>query len=382
MAFSLRLLACLLSFIFLSSGSESIYAQNPKAKTTIRIGVIQHFGKKQTAKNLLIRPKDPSDYLEIITPASPSSYEYRGKEQISPEEARAKQLKLAVTNFPLKNNERKRENLARLVVGSYRSFESALAGKQELEELFPEQEWLVVYPDPWQIWSYTNYSAALTKKLTELKRDFIWLEKPAPSSKVITWENQGFRFHRRKILIRAKKGGNLLLDQREYPGQIEIKKDSFGTYSVINELLLEEYLRGVLPFEIGVNAPLEAAKAQAVLARTYALANLQRFQPEDYNLCATQHCQVYKGLTYSQPKIDRAVKETENQVLQDPSLQNQVAQIFYYSSDGGHSADYQDNWLVSLNSTSSAKFNNLTGIKTCSKVKQEKNFSDPNFLNS
>lgn len=143
-----------------------------------------------------------------------------------------------------------------------------------------------------------------------------------------------------------------------YPGTIEVIPDSFGTFSVINKVQLEDYLRGVVPYEVGPDASDAAIETQAILARTYTLANLHRFAPENYHLCATQHCQVYKGLNASNQRIDVAIKRTEGIVLKDNT---QVAQIFYYSTDGGFSANYDDIW----ESSGSNNFSNLIGVSTC-----------------
>jgi|GEM_PF-3356264 len=366
-----------IALVFFNLSALSVYSK----EKMIRIGIIQHFGKNKGKSTLLIRSKEPSDYLEVRIPGDPFSYEY-SKNFGDPDlrkVQKVKELKISTKHFPLDKTLQKKKKKSKLVVGSYRNFETAFANKQKLAKIFPEQNWLVLYPDPWQVCSYTEYSQDLSQKLIELKKDFAWLELSNLFENVLTWENNGFRFHRKKILIKSNQNKNLIVNEREYPGEIEINQDSFGTYSVVNHVLLEEYLKGVVPFEIGANAPIEAIKAQAVLARTYALANLKRFSQEGYNLCATQHCQVYKGVSYYDQKIERAIRQTKNQILVNPDLRDQTAQVFYYSSDGGHSANYQDNWLL-LETSDSSSFDNLLGKITCSKLKPKQDFSNLNFL--
>ncbi|MCB9379027.1 MAG: SpoIID/LytB domain-containing protein [Holophagales bacterium] len=86
---------------------------------------------------------------------------------------------------------------------------------------------------------------------------------------------------------------------------------------MINELPVEEYLRGVVPRRLGPGEypELEALKAQAVAARTTTLRNLGEFADEGYDLCGTPRCQVYGGMEDEHPLSDRAVAETAGEVL-------------------------------------------------------------------
>ncbi len=94
---------------------------------------------------------------------------------------------------------------------------------------------------------------------------------------------------------------------------------------------LEEYLRGVLPREMSPAAPLEALKAQAVAARTYALAALSRPRHGGTaEVCATDHCQVWSSQTF--PSTDAAVLLTAEQYL---GFNGQVATAYYFGHCGG-----------------------------------------------
>jgi hypothetical protein len=100
----------------------------------------------------------------------------------------------------------------------------------------------------------------------------------------------------------------------QYRGAIELKKGN-GGFLVVNEVDVESYLRGVVPAEVGYleeNA-IEAVKAQAVAARTYALKRVGR-GTKDYDLEATVTDQVYKGKSAEQNLADRALRETEGVV--------------------------------------------------------------------
>jgi SpoIID/LytB domain protein len=109
----------------------------------------------------------------------------------------------------------------------------------------------------------------------------------------------------------------------------------------VNHVPLETYLRGVVPHEIGHDAPESATKAQTIIARTYALRNLRRFQADDYQLCADTHCQVYYGLTGVNARADRAIAATKGLVL---TYQNELVDALYSSTTGGITALFTDVW--------------------------------------
>ena len=80
--------------------------------------------------------------------------------------------------------------------------------------------------------------------------------------------------------------------------------------SLVNVVDVEDYLCGVVPSEMPSGFKLEALKAQAVAARTYACANRGRHAEQGYDLCDSTHCQVYLGAAGERPSASQAVKET------------------------------------------------------------------------
>lgn len=118
-----------------------------------------------------------------------------------------------------------------------------------------------------------------------------------------------------------------------------------GKFSVVNQLDLEEYLRGILKMEANPTWPLEALKAQAIISRTYALRNMGRFEPLGYDLDDTVISQVYGGANAYDPRCDRAIRETRGQVL---TYQGEFAQTFFHADSGGATANVGDVWSESL----------------------------------
>ena len=84
-------------------------------------------------------------------------------------------------------------------------------------------------------------------------------------------------------------------------------KDSYGTWTLVQKIEFDDYLAGVLPYEIGPNSPLEALKAQAVIARTWGIFNSDRFNMDNYHLCISTQCQVYKPSNISNKNVQKAI---------------------------------------------------------------------------
>lgn len=100
-----------------------------------------------------------------------------------------------------------------------------------------------------------------------------------------------------------------------YRGFLTIRRDPDNTLRVINTVPLEPYLYGVLPAEIGTKVPLEALKAQAVAARTYALRNRGKCSKDGFDLDDTTHCEGYEGVNGEAALSNAAVDATRGQVL-------------------------------------------------------------------
>jgi stage II sporulation protein D len=99
------------------------------------------------------------------------------------------------------------------------------------------------------------------------------------------------------------------LNGKEYRGKIEVFVNSRGSLTVVNVVPLEDYLLGVVPAELSL-PQLEAQKAQAVAARTYAIANIGQHGSKGFDMVPTVWSQVYKGVSIESAMGTRAVRET------------------------------------------------------------------------
>lgn len=126
----------------------------------------------------------------------------------------------------------------------------------------------------------------------------------------------------------------------KYPDNATLRLDSKNTaLLVINETPLETYLKGVIPYEIGAGAPLEAMKAQAVTARTVAVKRVNKNAVDGYDITNTTSDQVYKGYnaTYfaSTHNVSKAVEATKGVVL---TYNGALVEGTFYSNNGGQTA--------------------------------------------
>ena len=112
--------------------------------------------------------------------------------------------------------------------------------------------------------------------------------------------------------------------------------------NIINKLPLELYLARVLAIEMEpTHFTLEAMKAQAVVARTWALKNMRRHKKHGYNFCDSSHCQVYPGEDFVSKRCEQAIKMTIGQVI---TYKGHLAEAFYHSTCGGNTVFIEDVW--------------------------------------
>jgi stage II sporulation protein D len=138
------------------------------------------------------------------------------------------------------------------------------------------------------------------------------------------------------LTFRPGKGAPLLLDGRGYRGDLRVAVAD-GVLQVVDYVALDAYLLGVVPGEVPKEWPAEALKAQAVAARSYALASLVK--GKQWDLYADVRSQVYYGVERESPTTTAAVKATRGEVL---THDGKVVTAFYYSSSGGRTAASED----------------------------------------
>ena len=145
-----------------------------------------------------------------------------------------------------------------------------------------------------------------------------------------------------KTKVRIEPTGTPIeIENRTYRGAIEVFGNSRNSFTVVNDLPLEEYLLGVVPNELspGTYGQLEALKAQAVAARTYVLRNMGQYKSEGYDICATDACQVYFGAGTEDPLASRAVTETHAVIA---TYDDKPINALYSSTCGGRTENAEN----------------------------------------
>lgn len=135
-----------------------------------------------------------------------------------------------------------------------------------------------------------------------------------------------------------EKNAPIRFNDKAYRGRIEVFANRRGSLTVVNVIGLEDYVRGVVPNELSFPA-IEALKAQAIAARTYALKNRGQFAPEGFDLLPTTRSQVYRGLTSETSLTTRAVDETRGIVA---TYNGEPINALYTSTCGGRTEDAEN----------------------------------------
>ena len=226
------------------------------------------------------------------------------------------------------------DRLKKFVFGPYSSFESAQKKANSLREKGLNAT--VVYPKDWEVWiPFENH---LVNQLSNYE-----LSKKVVESKITPFlsnENTSIKLEG-PIYISSNK--DITINNVKFGKQFYIAKDSYGTWTLIQLIKFDDYLKGVLPHEIGPNSPLEALKAQAVIARTWGIYNSGRFSMDQYHLCVTTQCQVYKKPKSENKNVKKAIAETSNSVI---TYRNKPINAFYHGSNGGIAAGASESWKI------------------------------------
>ncbi len=146
-----------------------------------------------------------------------------------------------------------------------------------------------------------------------------------------------------KTTVEPLGDGQVQVDGRSFQGSLEILKEPGGTLTVVNRLPIEDYVMGVLAGEIPHNWPLEALKAQAIAARTFAV--LQRLtarqKGEPYDLEGTAQFQRYQGSDLVNDEIRQAVLETHGRII---TYDSKPIEAFFHSNCGGETCGADEVW--------------------------------------
>ena len=126
-----------------------------------------------------------------------------------------------------------------------------------------------------------------------------------------------------------------------YNGGFRFERIDGGKLTVVNIVGFEDYVKGVVSAEMSTSWPIEALKAQALAARSYALTLGTKHGKHHFDICDDIHCQRYTGQTSAGANSNAAVDQTVGQVV---LYNGKVAETYYYSSNGGASQSVSVVW--------------------------------------
>ena len=210
---------------------------------------------------------------------------------------KSKQINISWVDIPIKNP----KTIERIVFGPFASYESAKKQAKKLKN--KGYETTVAYPKNWEVWiPFEDDLPEFELKNTIYRKIKNFQITPVLRSKYSVMQLEG------PIYIYAQE--DITINGVNFGNNFYLFKDLYGTWTLVQKIEFDDYLAGVLPYEIGPNSPLEALKAQAVIARTWGIFNSDRFNMDKYHLCITTQCQVYKPPKITNKKVQKAIEAT------------------------------------------------------------------------
>jgi stage II sporulation protein D len=138
------------------------------------------------------------------------------------------------------------------------------------------------------------------------------------------------------LVLAAKEDGVILVNGKAYRGGIRLCPDGKGKLKAINIVSVEDYLLSVVPSEMPSSWSPEALKAQAIAARSYALANIGKHDADGFDVKPTTEDQVYAGCAAETDATNLAVAQTDSLVLRQ---NQQVIAAYFHSGAGGYTEE-------------------------------------------
>lgn len=251
-------------------------------------------------------------------------------------------------------------------IGAYdadRVFHASLESESSTLTVYPERLWRVLYDERFSDeTSAKSFAASRDATVVSIDGEYrvvygyfdssweaedhirwygiagrVWLEE-----RIAFYDGSGKLVYRCDMddtpALRARGGEKSLtwFDEESYRGGFILRADDEKRLIVINVVALEDYVKGVVPYEMSPSWPIEALKAQAVCARTYVAYNLNAYEEYGFDLTADTMSQVYRGVNGADAVTDAAVDATAGQFIR---YQGELCDIYYFASDGGATED-------------------------------------------
>lgn len=148
-----------------------------------------------------------------------------------------------------------------------------------------------------------------------------------------------------KVLVRTEPQDVILVNGKVFRGTIQFIKKDNQQMLVVNNIELQDYIKGILYHEASHYWPLEALKAQAVVCRTYALYQKQQSLSKDFDVTGDVYSQVYGGKTSERFRTNKAVEETSGIVLM---YKGKIFPAYFHATCAGHTEDASQLWNIDI----------------------------------
>ncbi len=146
----------------------------------------------------------------------------------------------------------------------------------------------------------------------------------------------------KSVVIEPAKDASITIDDRPFRGEVTIIRTPDNRITAVNNIDVEDYIKGVLYHEVYHHWPMEALKAQAVAARTYALYSINP-SGKDYDVTNDIYSQVYGGRDSERYRTDLAVDRTRGEIL---TYNGQIIPAYFHATCGGMTEDARELWNV------------------------------------
>ena len=145
-----------------------------------------------------------------------------------------------------------------------------------------------------------------------------------------------------RLTIEPSRDASIIIDERPFRGEVTFIRTKDNRITVVNNINVEDYIKGVLYHEVSHRWPMEALKAQAVAARTYALYSINS-PDKPYDVTNDIYSQVYGGRDSERYRTDIAVDYTRGQVL---TYNDQIVPAYFHATCAGMTEDARELWNV------------------------------------
>ena len=152
-------------------------------------------------------------------------------------------------------------------------------------------------------------------------------------------------FNSSAIEIKPRKSSYIYVNNRRYRGNLRILKTKDAKLKAINNLDLEDYLKGVLRQEVSHRWPMHTLLAQAIAARTYALYGREANKSSEFDVTAGVSSQMYGGVHSETWRTGRAVVHTTGKIL---IFKGKIFPTYYHATCSGHTEDASRLWNIDI----------------------------------